>query len=191
MTSSKVERRSGTSAEDVRTPLSFFLAGTMQGSRRGADQVDQSYREGVREVIRDHFPDAVVRCPAELMKQWLAAEADSLRESHAQLEHRTVVDRTEPDPALDPLASVFHQLVELCASSDVCVAYLPNHEASMGTAVEMWSAFRRGRTVVAISEMRQNLAVFSCSSIIVPSLRHFEELLSSGWIERRERSKKA
>jgi hypothetical protein len=41
----------------------------------------------------------------------------------------------------------------------------------------MLSAHRSGTTVVAITEMRQNLAVLACSDVILPDLAAFERWL--------------
>lgn len=159
---------------------SFFLAGVMQGSREGEHLADQSYRRRIGEMITAAHPDAEIRDPGVLMVDWLGARAAELRAAHGELATADVVDCTALDPAVADLTEVFVRLVRLAAASDVCVAWLPDHEASMGTAVEMWAARQAGRTVVTISPMRQNLAVLSCSSHIVPDIEHFAALLSAG-----------
>jgi hypothetical protein len=161
-------------------PRSFFLAGTMQGSRSGAAMVDQSYRRQLREVILEHHPLAEVTCPLDLMAEWLGPQADDVRAAHARLAERTLVERDRLEPPLLDLVSVFHRLADRAAACDVCVAWLPDREPSMGTAVEMAAAFRRGRTVVAITELTQNLAVLACSNVIVPGLADFDALLARG-----------
>lgn len=169
-----------TVAKDRRT---FFLAGTMQGSRPGAEQTDQSYRTALTECIRRRYPHASVNCPGALMQRWLGAGADSIRASHARLAAPGIVDARLREPSLARLTGAFHRLVDLAANSDVCVAWLPEHEASMGTAVEMWSAFSAGRRVIAITPMRQNLTVLACSSLIVPTLAEFDSVLASGYLD--------
>ena len=166
-----------TGLEKLTRARTFFLAGTIQGSRGGADMVDQGYRNELREIILAYRPDAEIRDPGDLMAQWLYAEADEIREAHADLAGSGVLLRDELVPPLVRLTGVFDRLVEISAGSDVCVAWLPGHEASMGTAAEMWAAHANGRCVVAVTQMRQNLAVLSCSDAIVPALGDFAALL--------------
>jgi hypothetical protein len=165
-------------AEALRSARSFFLAGTMQGSRRGSEMVDQGYREELREIIGRHVPDAEIRDPAELMAGWLGAEAEQIRTAHAALATVAVVRHDRLAPPLVRLTDVFDRLVHLSGDSDVCVAWLPDHEPSMGTAVEMWAAHAGGRLVVAVTRMRQNLAVLACSDLVVPTLTDLEVLLA-------------
>jgi hypothetical protein len=155
----------------------FFLAGTMQGSRGGSDMVDQGYRREMREIILAYRPDAEIRDPGDLMAQWLLTEADEIRAAHADLAGSEFVLREELSAPLVRLTDVFDRLVELSGESDVCLAWLPGHEASMGTAAEMWAAHANGRCVVAVTQMRQNLAVLSCSDVIVPGLDDLAALL--------------
>ncbi|MER5758557.1 hypothetical protein [Streptomyces sp. NPDC002082] len=160
-------------------PRSYFLAGVMQGARGGAELADQGYRERLRRSILEHRPDAVVHDPDVLMREWIGAQEQPIRASHAALADTPEVYRATLDPAVQLLTSTFHRLTELAAESDVCVAWLPGHEPSMGTAAEMLSAHRGGATVVAVTRMRQNLAVLSCSDVIVPDLASFERWLAA------------
>ncbi|MDV9178010.1 hypothetical protein R6V09_48805 [Streptomyces sp. W16] len=50
----------------------------------------------------------------------------------------------------------------------------------MGTACEMFSAWQAGRTVVAVTPMRQNLAVLACAHHVLPGLDAFEAWLADG-----------
>lgn len=158
--------------------LSFFIAGTMQGSRKGSDQIDQTYREKIADIILAQFPDAEIRCPGQVMVKTLAPHEQNIRAAHAALFNQRHVDTAEYQQPLRLLTQTFHDLVDLAADSDICIAYLPNHEASMGTAAEMFAAHRAGKTVISITEMVQNLAIMSCSSIIIPGIEDLNETLS-------------
>lgn len=161
----------------LREARTFFVAGTMQGSRSGSDLADQGYRQRLREMVLAHRPDAEVRDPGELMGRWLLAEAGEIRAEHDALADTERVLRDELSPPLVRLTGVFDRLVGVAGDSDACLAWLPGHEASMGTAAEMWAAHANGRVVVAITRMRQNLAVLACSDIIVPRLEDLAVLL--------------
>ncbi|NWF31349.1 hypothetical protein HW130_34920 [Streptomyces sp. PKU-EA00015] len=164
----------------LRQTRSYFLAGTMQGARTGADLTDQSYRQLLTRSLLDRRPDAVIHDPGTVMAEWLASHPADVRAAHAALADRPVVRHAELAPELRELTDLFHQLTRLAAASDVCVAWLPGHEPSMGTAAEMLSAYRAGRTVVSITDMRQNLAVLSCSTVILPDLDAFTDWLDAG-----------
>ncbi|HUU42809.1 MAG TPA: hypothetical protein VMX57_03465, partial [Planctomycetota bacterium] len=66
--------------------------------------------------------------------------------------------------------------------ADVLVAFLP--EASMGTAVEMWEAHRRGRIVLAVTPLDANWAVKFLSTRVFGDLASFEEFVTTGELER-------
>lgn len=154
-----------------------FIAGTMQGSRRGADQLYQGYRESIRHLVLTHFPQADVRCPAQHMQSKLAADEAAIRQAHGSLVPGSTIDTSMLSTPLQGLTGMFHELVDMAAGSDLCIAWLPDHEASMGTAVEMFAAFRAGVPVIAVTEMCQNLAVLACSRCILPDLNVLDELL--------------
>ncbi len=147
-----------------------FIAGTMQGSRRGAAQLTQGYREAIRHLVLTHFPKANVLCPEQYMQQHLASDEEAIRNDHAALASFVDIDATALSRPLQKLTGIFHELVDAAAASDMCIAWLPDHEASMGTAVEMYAAWRAGVPVIAVTEMRQNLAILSCASLILPDL---------------------
>lgn len=163
--------------------LSFFLAGTMQGSRPGAQQISQSYRALLTEVIRRHRPNAEVLCPLEQLAQRLGAEQGVIRDSHAALASLTRVRRADFAKPLLSLTQTFVSLSQAAGAVDVLIAYLPDHEASMGTAIEMWNAFSNGVTVIAITPMRQNLAVMSTSDVILPDIAALDALFSEGFFD--------
>jgi hypothetical protein len=158
---------------------SFFIAGTMQGSRRGADQIEQQYRQEITQIILSVCPTATIHCPSAIMVKALAKNEQAIRKAHATLAKQKTLDTRQFDMPLEALTSMFHELVDVAAASDVCIAYLPHHEASMGTAVEMFAAYRQGKTVITVTDMRQNLAILSCSTLVIPSLRELGHALSS------------
>ncbi len=173
---------SGPSAGEVGSVLapgpSFFLAGVMQGGRRTAALADQGYREQLRLAIKYYFPTAEVVDPGEVMERELRHPGEARRRAHMQLLEKPVVYRDELGPELAELIGMFHRLTELAGACDVVIVWLPDHEPSMGTAAEMLAAHRAGRKVVSITEMRQNLAVLSCSDVILPDFSAF-----LGWLD--------
>ena len=135
----------------------FFLAGIIQGSIPGAAIHPQDYRRHIKEILLKHVPQAEVYCPMENHPDSLAYDEARGRE-------------------------VFFGHVELAAVSDVLVAFLP--EASMGTAVEMWEAHRRGTAVLTVTPMLENWTVKFLSTHVFADLDAFERFVTSGELGR-------
>lgn len=167
------------------SPPSFFIAGTMQGSRRGIETADQSYRLAVRRILQERYPDCTVHCPHEIMQSSFGSQVAGIRQYFNALQHIDILDRMEHSPTLASVLAKFDELVSLAARSTAVIAFLPGHQASMGTAIEMWSAHLAGTPVVTVTEMKQNLAVLAASDVVVASLTELELLLGTGWLERR------
>jgi hypothetical protein len=136
----------------------FFLAGIMQGSHLGLALHGQDYRSRLRELLREQFPHAEIYDP-------LADHSDSLAYDE------------------DRGRQVFFDHNRMCAGVDVLIAYVP--EASMGTAIEMWEAYRHGRAVVTISPLKHNWAVRFLSHELYPDLDQFQQALVDGRLVRR------
>jgi len=139
--------------------MKIFLAGIMQGSHRD-DQVlhDQEYRSRLTELLSENLPNADVYDP-------LANHSDSIN--------------YDDDSGRD----VFFRHNRMCGQVDLVVAFAP--EASMGTAIEMWEAYRNGRAVIAISPLAHNWSVKFCSHEIYPNVESFEAALVSGQLRER------
>ena len=138
---------------DESTPARIFVAGVMQGSHREAVLHGQEYRRELVELLERHFPAAEVYDPLAGHRQSLGYDERRGRE-------------------------VFFAHNAMCSQADLLVAYLPT--ASMGTAIEMWEAFRHGALVVAISPMVHNWAVKFLSQLRYPDIEGFAEALACG-----------
>jgi hypothetical protein len=138
--------------------LRFFISGIMQGSRSDVDIHDQSYRVAIGAAIRAHFTEAEIIDPIEL----------------------------HPDAGLnygpEEAKRVLLELAEEAARADVLIAYLP--EASMGTAVEMWQAYRGGKPILTISPLAENWVVKFLSTRVFPSMGAFESFVAEGELEK-------
>ena len=133
--------------------MRFFLAGIMQGSHVAKALHDQDYRQRLARLIRAHFPEADVYDPRANHRESLGYDALTGRE-------------------------VFFLHNRMCAEVDVLVAFVP--EASMGTAIEMWEAFRHGAAVVTISPLAHNWAVRFLSHALYADIESFEAALADG-----------
>ncbi len=133
--------------------MRFFLAGIMQGSLRAASLHDQDYRPRLIRLLAERFPQAEIHDPLALHSGSLAYDESRGRE-------------------------VFFGHNRLCGEVDVLVAFVP--EASMGTAIEMWEAYRHGRCVVSISPLEHNWVIKFLSHVRYHDVAEFEAALADG-----------
>ncbi len=130
--------------------MQVFIAGIMQGSRLDRYIDDQDYRQIIAQTILEHHPDVQIVDPNEL--------------------HPNGVDYDDQQAK-----STLLEMADLASCADLVVAYAP--EASMGTAIEMWQAFRAGVPLVTISPMAANWVIRHLSSVVLPNLDAF-----CGWV---------
>ncbi len=130
-----------------------FLAGIIQGSREGEGIHDQDYRARLKSVLEAALDGAQVYCPFENHPQSVGYDDDRAR-------------------------SVFVGHVEQARDTDIIVAYLP--EASMGTAIEIWEAYRAERIVFTISPLAENWVIKLLGTRNFLTLEEFEEFVESG-----------
>lgn len=163
----------------------FSIAGVVQGARSDAQTADQGYRIAIRKLIERHYPHSQVFCPVEAIYERFQGEMSELTKEFACLAANASVREEELAPLVLDVRASFVEFVRAAASTDVLIAFLGNGELSMGTAMEMWAAREAHKLVITISALRQNLAILSCSTAIVPNLESLDALLSSGWLETR------
>ena len=136
--------------------MQFFIAGIIQGSISELEIHSQDYRIRIREMLKNHFPEAEVFCPVEHHPNSLYY-------------------------AFEKGQRTFFDLMERAGEADVLVAFLP--EASMGTAIEMWEAFQRGRVVLAVTPLRENWVVKFLADAVLDSLEGLETFITSGELD--------
>lgn len=162
---------------------SVFLAGTIQGTNRGAKIVDQDYRRVIRDLFNQYYPLIKIYNPLEIMYEKYGHKVNSLGLLISELSKESIIFPDKINPQLLETTQTFHDLLNLVSTSDLLVAFLPNHEPSMGTAMEILQAYRNNKTIIAITDMNQNLAILATSTVVVSNLNEFEILLKSKWIE--------
>jgi nucleoside 2-deoxyribosyltransferase len=136
--------------------MRIFLSGIISGSLLGKELHDQSYRQELRQLLRRVAPQAQVLCPWDMHP-----------------------DAVEYGP--ERARAAFLAEVEAAASSDLVVAYIP--QASMGTAIEMWEASRRGVPVLAISPLTTNWTLLLLARRIFPTMGDFAAFAEAGGLK--------
>ncbi len=142
-------------------PWRVFIGGIMQGSRRENVIDAQDYRQIIGHCLRSHLPQVEVIDPFELHPNSIAYDTDEAR--------RTLI-----------------ALAQTAGQSDAAVVYVP--EASMGTALEMWSAYQGGKPIFAISPLVYNWVVRCLATRVFANLEEFCAYVASGDFERSLRS---
>ena len=137
--------------------MKVFLAGIIQGSKVAAEIHRQDWREPIGELLERHLPAAEVYC------------------HYSQHPNSITYD-------LPKIIETFNDGVDRAIDCDLLIAWLPS--ASMGTAIEMYEAYRAGAIVVTITPMSANWVVRAFSDRVLPDLSAFEALLVSGELEK-------
>lgn len=137
--------------------MRVFIAGVMQGSSHSTDVHCQEYRGRIEAALKRANPQTTIYDPWANHRESLTY--DDLTGKQVFLEHN-----------------------QMCGEFDVVVAYVP--QASMGTAIEMWEAFRNGRVVISISPMAFNWAIKFISDHRFDSLDDFDAAADDGTLTR-------
>jgi nucleoside 2-deoxyribosyltransferase len=137
--------------------VQIFIAGIMQGSRLDRYIGEQDYRRIITQTILERHPEVLIVDPNELHPNGVDYEDEQAR-------------------------ATLLEMADLAARADLVVAYVP--EASMGTAIEMWQAFRAGVPVVAISPMAANWVIRHLSAIVLPDLETFRTWVADGGFDK-------
>jgi nucleoside 2-deoxyribosyltransferase len=82
----------------------------------------------------------------------------------------------------DQVRAVLAANIREAAASDLVIAYLP--QASMGTALEMWEAWRAGVPVIAITPLAANWVVRTCAVRRYETLADFIAAVEAGDLAR-------
>ena len=138
--------------------MHIFIGGIMQGSREDHLIGDQDYRGRIMESIEKNIPGAIVSDPFTLHPESVDYDPDKVRET-------------------------FGSLTSLAAEADVLIAYLPT--ASMGTAIEMWSAHNAGKYVVVVTPLKHNWVVRYTADEILPDLDSLLKTIETGRLAQR------
>jgi hypothetical protein len=129
--------------------MRVFIGGIMQGSHQSNMMADQGYREAIALALTGRWPEVEVLDPFVLHPEGLRYDDASAR-------------------------ATLLAMLDLAHHSDLVIAYLPT--ASMGTALEIFTAERAGVPVVAVSPMVHNWVLRAFARRIYPDL---ESLLAA------------
>jgi len=130
-----------------------IVVGILRGSRRGMSFHSQSYRKKIKALLERHVPGVEVYSPIE-------------------------GDRDKHDYGLVRGIEAFFDLVRRASQYDAIVTYVP--EASMGSAIMMWEAYRNQRLVVTISPLKDNRTIKALSTALCKDMKEFTSFVQKG-----------
>jgi hypothetical protein len=133
--------------------MHIFIAGVMQGNRTDHLIDAQDYRAQIAVALERHLPQATITDP-------YFSNPDSVEYSLEQARH------------------TFHANTALAGQADLLIAYLPT--ASMGTAIEMWTAHLEGAYIIAVTPLAHNWVVRLTADEVLPDLPSLLEAIESG-----------
>jgi hypothetical protein len=135
------------------TPVSIFIGGIMQGSKREMGIHNQEYRDQIAAIVLNRHPEVEIIDPLKL--------------------HPGSVSYTR-----ERAIETFLSSLDRAAAADALVAYLPR--ASMGTALEIWRAYEAGKPVFVISPMHSNWMLWATATRVFPDLSAFAAFVAEG-----------
>ncbi len=133
--------------------MQVFIAGVMQGSRNDRLIDKQDYRQLIATALEKHVPDVVIIDPFRLNPDSVSYDSDKARET-------------------------FKTNTAKAADADVLIAYLPT--ASMGTAIEMWTAFSADRYIIVVSPLVHNWVIQVTADEVLPDLDSLISAIEDG-----------
>ena len=123
--------------------MKVFIAGIMQGSRTDRLIAGQDYRSRITSALQANIPNVQIIDPFQLNPDSVDYDSEKAIET-------------------------FKVNTAKAAEADVLIAYLPT--ASMGTAIEMWTAFSAEKYIVVVSPLEHNWVIQVTADEVLPDL---------------------
>ncbi len=133
--------------------MHIFIAGVMQGSRLDDQLHEQDYRLRIVEALRQHIPEAEITDPWASDPESISYDTDLARKT-------------------------FLKNTALAGEADLLIAYLPH--ASMGTAIELWTAYHNRAYIIAVTPLRHNWVIQITADEVLPDLESLLTYIESG-----------
>lgn len=158
--------------------MKIFISGIMQGGAKEMKVSDQSYREGITKILLEYYEDAQIIDPLDFMVTRFGQKQGELFSLFQNLNSQNVIYKESlPIEALE-VTNAFNEIMDLVISSDILIAFL-GEKTSMGTAMEIWQAYKNRIPIITITSLKHNLSILSTSTLICETLDDFKEVISS------------
>ncbi|MCP4425415.1 MAG: hypothetical protein GY803_13055 [Chloroflexi bacterium] len=123
--------------------MRVFIAGIMQAERQDDQIESQDYRLRITQALQSTIPDVEITDP-------FALNPNSVNYGEEKARH------------------TFLTMTRMASQVDLLIAYLP--KISMGTAMEMWEAYRAGVPIIAVTPYIHHWAIRHTANEILPDL---------------------
>ena len=133
--------------------MRVFIAGIMQGSRLDHLISNQNYRVLLAQTLKEYIDDVVIVDP------WVI--------------HPNSVDYDN-----EQAVATFLEMTALAGEVDVVLAHLPH--ASMGTAIELWTAYHADIPIIVASPLTHNWVLKVTATRILPDLDSLLDFIKKG-----------
>ncbi|KAA6384046.1 MAG: hypothetical protein EZS28_020427 [Streblomastix strix] len=130
----------------------YFISGVIQANLQDGI-VSQDYRRVLKEIIETTHKGSIVIDPHDICEKPQDIPVDDIVE----------------------IRRIFEGNIQRLLQSDIIVAYLPT--CSNGTSIEIYEAFRAGKTVYTITSLKKNWVVKLYSTKVFDSINDFSEFL--------------
>ena len=130
-----------------------FLAGIIQGSKQDNSINSQDYRQMIIEALSNARTEFEIFDPFKGNECSVGYDDEKGKET-------------------------FFGAIYKISECDLLIAFLP--QASLGTAVEIWEAYKKGIPVWTISNMKANWVIKFCSEKVFENVESFREYLENG-----------
>lgn len=133
--------------------MKIFIAGIMQGNRKDEKIYSQDYRKKITKILVSSNPNIEIIDP-------------------------DITDPNRLNYTNEQGAGMFFRYNFMVKNVDLLISYVP--EASMGTAVEMWEAWKNKIPMITISPLKHNWVIKLLSSKIYPNISEFAKAFRKG-----------
>lgn len=133
--------------------MKVFIAGVMQGNRRDEKINSQHYRKKITKILVSS-------------------------DSNIEIIDPDITDPNRVNYTNEQATEMFSRYNLIVCSVDLLIAYIP--EASMGTAVEMWEAWKNKIPIIAISPLKHNWVIKLFSLKLYPTIGEFAKDFKKG-----------
>jgi hypothetical protein len=133
--------------------MKIFIAGVMQGNRTDNQIYSQNYRKEITDILTPIIHDLEIVDP-------------------------DITDPNRLQYTNEQAAEMFFRYSFMAGEVDLLISYIP--EASMGSAVEMWEAWKNKKPILTISPLKLNWVVKLLSTRVFSTIEEFKAACQNG-----------
>lgn len=134
--------------------MKVYISGIVRSTGSAAQRHEQEYRARIEEVLAARYRNVEIASPGVALLAGGTATAER---------------------------ELFFSQIQKALMADLVIAYLP--KASMGSAIEIWEAYKNSRPVIIISPLVDNWTVRFLPARVFPDLESFLAFAREGGLD--------